>query len=417
MNEKRRDGVFRLSKRVIFMMAVFAIILEPRGFQELPTADNVYNILKLSVGIATVFYCIFIRNFRLTKWWLLLFSYRFFLLISTWQTYGSFTKEWTIMTCDLLLVVLLIEIFIKNCSYAKTMKALYLILIIYHAVNLYLCIFPEKSIFDTAINKKIFLLGGRTNIQYSGIPMIAISLIVSYLEKKRVLSVYTFLALLLFGSEVLLQWTATSVFGFAVITAGILLVGSGRYFQYERKRLSLNILGIAALCFNYSIIVLRVQDYFKTFIVDILHRDLTFTHRIYMWDVGLYKLAQSPVWGYGEGRQGNILSESWMYNYTDFVHWGLQQGHSQLIQTLHDGGAVGFLLLIIILVVTGKTLNKYSDTRIKNALIVVIATTYFMMLTEILAYYVYYFMMLTAVYYLKNELDRRETGESAAYPE
>lgn len=84
-------------------------------------------------------------------------------------------------------------------------------------------------------------------------------------------------------------WSATSIVT-TILMLGIVLLG--RFWRVTPVA-SLAI-GIA---FGLSIVVIRIQDVFSSIIVDVLHRDLTFTNRTVIWDYYLSRIPLHPISG------------------------------------------------------------------------------------------------------------------------
>ena len=65
---------------------------------------------------------------------------------------------------------------------------------------------------------------------------------------------------------------------------------------------------IALAIFAFGIVVVRVQDFFSFIIVGILHKSLTLSDRVYIWDAALDAIKNNPILGTGitESLSGNV---------------------------------------------------------------------------------------------------------------
>ena len=86
----------------------------------------------------------------------------------------------------------------------------------------------------------------------------------------------------------------------------------------------------------------------KAFIENVLHRDVTLSGRLYVWD-GVKKIvAESPLIGYGFGESTQIFYESSQWN------GGMVHAHNMFLQCLYEGGAVTLALGLVMLFYTSR---------------------------------------------------------------
>lgn len=91
---------------------------------------------------------------------------------------------------------------------------------------------------------------------------------------------------------------------------------------------------------------------------DVLHKDLTFTHRTYLWDAALKIIPKSPIWGYG------LVEGEWYKAHMSSIAMG---PHNFILAVLLNGGII---LLIFYSIICGYSINSirpyFKDTEVKN---------------------------------------------------
>ena len=103
---------------------------------------------------------------------------------------------------------------------------------------------------------------------------------------------------------------------------------------------------------------LENNDLARYFVEDVLHKDLTFTHRTYLWDAALKIIPKSPIWGYG------LVEGEWYKAHMSSIAMG---PHNFILAVLLNGGII---LLIFYSIICGYSINSirpyFKDTEAKN---------------------------------------------------
>ena len=103
---------------------------------------------------------------------------------------------------------------------------------------------------------------------------------------------------------------------------------------------------------------LENNDLARYLVEDVLHKDLTFTHRTYLWDAALKIIPKSPIWGYG------LVEGEWYKAHMSSIAMG---PHNFILAVLLNGGII---LLIFYSIICGYSINSirpyFKDTEVKN---------------------------------------------------
>lgn len=126
------------------------------------------------------------------------------------------------------------------------------------------------------------------------------------------------------------------------------------------------------------------------FVVDVLHKDITFTGRTYMWDAALKIIEQSPVWGWG------FATLEWYKSYMSSFAAG---PHNFILSILINGGILLFSLFIAITLKSYKAIKPFINTRTGQDLIFATICLYFMALMEMYPYPIMFYMLICINYY------------------
>lgn len=142
-----------------------------------------------------------------------------------------------------------------------------------------------------------------------------------------------------------------------------LLVICGVYYGrgfllYIKKILNPTILFGSIVFLNLVFVVF--QNYsqigiIKFILVDIMHKDVTFTGRTGIWNLAIRIIAEEPIFGYGEGMGSFTAGDYW----TNFiVHSG---AHNQFLQIMLFGGIVSLVFYLLAWIEVWKALQNASE--------------------------------------------------------
>lgn len=133
------------------------------------------------------------------------------------------------------------------------------------------------------------------------------------------------------------------------------------------------------------------NDLARWFLIDVLGKDMTFTHRTSMWDAALRVIGESPIWGYGN------VDEKWFISHMSSQAVG---SHNFILGVLINGGIIGLCLYLYIFFIALRKLIAYNDF-FSNVIFIGIASLCIMMLME---YYPVQFplYLFTLAYYYEQ---------------
>ena len=172
--------------------------------------------------------------------------------------------------------------------------------------------------------------------------------------------------------------------------------------------------------FGYSLlwvglVILRLHRLVANLILNILHKDLTLSHRTLIWDAALELIREKPIFGYGNPDSYNVFSVNHDFTGGNNNVWTSLSGHNQILQILYYGGIVMLLFFIIIYFVSTKEANKKLTSYLFFIAVIVISITW---LSEVPGEYGMFFALTMCFLSQKYTIRSKEmnlNGKSSVY--
>jgi O-antigen ligase len=257
-------------------------------------------------------------------------------------------------------VVFFVDLAVRGNAINKTIRILHYWLAFCILVNFILeRLYPGGLSNGTLpIHHFTFFLGYEDGIP----PILYISLLISvfysiYIKRRITLSVlFVWTANIFFPFPIERRTTATICL--AVFAILLMIV----YFFKQRVKLH------HYLYFNYIfiilIVVMQLQGIFRYIIVELLHRDLTFTHRTRIWEGFFKSIAEKPIFGYG------IINAEETYQVSNFTN--SSSVHNIFIQILIWGGIAALVTFTIILFIAANSFERNKSKKSSSMVSIVI---------------------------------------------
>ena len=166
----------------------------------------------------------------------------------------------------------------------------------------------------------------------------------NYTEKKTRTYLLTAVVIL----SAILVWSA----GVIVSMAGLAITST--VFKNKTSLFNYYNYWMIHLVFFVLIIVMKLQRYFRWLIDNVLGKWNSLGGRMAVWQTDLRLIGKSFLVGYG------LEYDEERSRY--FV-WAVHS-HNQLLEILHQGGIIYLVLMIAIIILAGKHLNRYKSSEI-----------------------------------------------------
>jgi O-antigen ligase len=186
------------------------------------------------------------------------------------------------------------------------------------------------------------------------LPYIALSLARNIIQHGR-LSQLTYIRLGIAVFTTLFLKSTTGLVG-TVLFFTLLYVfnstGHGFFNKVMTRLLNIRMVFVVASVISVLFILFNFQNNLSFLIVNVLHKDLDLTDRIYVWENVIPYIRRSPI--IGNGVLHAILSRKLI---------GASHAHNYLLNTLYNGGLVSLAAIVAGWFSAGKETQKYIDHK------------------------------------------------------
>lgn len=384
---KRTKPILHVEALIFFFLLIW--YFEPSYFSEnTGRVHTLYYYMRVLVVIIVLILSIFDKKVKWSNPTLYLMFLMFFcLLLSTLMNYSISLRNGlvSVLYSELTLIgIVILFNYMINRNAVNFIRALLLIYELLLIVNFLSILVAPNGLYNTGSSyRHYWLLGHQNQIVLYSIPGMAVSLFYSkYVIKSKFLSIRTLGLVTVVFLTILLVWSATGIVGYFVF-AGIILLG---HFKKLHIDLKWGLLGSFLIMIFF--VILGQQDVFKSFVENVLRRDLTFSNRVMIWSLALALIVRRPWMGYGvESYQATMLR----FN-------GLYTPHNRYLYLVYRGGIVLAVLFLIIIVVASVKIKKNTDTALSVFISGCIFSFLIMMNFESFASAVFYVPIILALY-------------------
>lgn len=221
-----------------------------------------------------------------------------------------------------------------------------------------------------------YLFGPKNAVQLTVLPSIVVVYLYSYFKYNKIRKIPLFVVLIGLFS-IFLSGSGTGIV--VTLLSIIFIFFPKKVFPTFDKYL------IVYCAMFLSVVIFRFQEVlFGDFITNVLHKDLTFTRRTYVWDFIINETNKS--WLVGIGRGNSAISNNFP---------GLSETHNGFLEIYMCTGIIGVVIFLSMLLLIGKELKAFK----KNIFTIIISFSLFayMMigLQESVFYKTEFWMILT----------------------
>lgn len=320
--------------------------MKPAYLARIPTVDMVFDILRgVSFLVIVLWHVIGRKSVSLVI--ALVAVWRVFLVSSTLvhggEVYACIVESFSIMS-----VVLLYDAAYNSEKPIFISAQLFCFELMIYINLLTEVIFPSGlyTTVSTIVHNENWFIGYYNNHSQFFIPALMFAWL--YREKTGKTMRTILLTMAIYISAVLV-WSG----GVLLSLAGMTLIFL--FLKKQTRLLNYYTYWLLHIVFFVSVYVLHVQDWFHWLLVDILGKMGSLTFRITLWGRVLKLIAESPILGHGSQ---DVFVRTAEVHLAHGVH-----AHNMLLEQLYLGGVTGLTLWVCIILLSGRQLMKYSDTK------------------------------------------------------
>lgn len=348
--ERKQNHFLHLNVRAAgyWLLLVFLTLphMKPAYFKAMvPAADLIFDILRgASFIILVLWYVIEQKPVSLVV--VLVTVWRAFLVYSTFVHEGM-VYDSIVETFSIISVVLLYDAAYNYRKETFLSSQLFCFELIIYINLLTEILFPNGlyTTVRTVTHKANWFLGYYNGHSEFYIPALMFAWLYWAKTKKLLRPITLTMAI---NVSAILVWSG----GVLLSLASMILVFL--FFKNRTKILNYYTYWLIHIVFFLGVYVLRLQDWFRWLLIDVLGKIGSLTFRLDLWERTLKLIAKSAIIGYG------LQSE---YTRVGEVH--LAHGvhaHNMLLEQLYQGGVIGLALWVCIVLVSGRKLMKYGYT-------------------------------------------------------
>lgn len=367
----------RKIKMILFELFIFLPFFTPDYvffFDSIGSAIEIWKILSAVVAIVVYLY-----RRKISKPFLIM------LLFNLWLFFMTIIRDGNMIQCFKYIAAIIslqigIEIGLKEKRILiKVLQFCFLIPIVSNFISILM--YPN-GLYETETTNRNWLLGyDNTHVQFF-LPAFMIALL-NWRDKKNCSSVILVVSIL---ASVFICQSTTTLVG----TVVIMLIAFVPFLKKCTKLFNIRNYTIFSFASFFLIVVLRVQNIFSFFIVDILQKDLTFTNRTFLWDTTLNYFWQSPIVGYG---WQNYSLRRAMYSSNSIIF-----AHNQILEWLYLGGIIYVLIFIYMCVYMNKISKKHRNNENIQIIHACFLVLQIMWITEVYLNPVIYIVLIMCLY-------------------
>lgn len=305
----------------------------------------------------------YIKNNKVSIFVILFLLFYLTLFISTVKSNGNIMKYINSLTLNLGLIIAM-ELYIKKdkLKILRILSSIFYVITIMNTLSF--IIFPEGLAKTQYLKTPIYLLGIDNRFAFTYIPGLCIIGIYDILKNDRITKYAISYFLITFMTFAYFWSAGALVSEFLFILYYI--------FIYNMKVEIPTMFYFVSIVVSFiAIVFLRVQNMFEFLIVDILHKDLTFSNRTIIWDKSIKILKQNKIFGVGVRNSIDMIK-----NITAF------HSHSDFLNILLQSGILGLGMYLLIIFKTFSKLGKYKKDKISQLISFTLFVMFVMLLVD-----------------------------------
>lgn len=352
----------RITKKLLINIVILLILIKPMMFEYINSINRIYFVFKIIISF--YIFVNYILNKKISKFTLVIIFYHIVLLISTIINKGALIK-FIGSAVNTIALVMFTEMII-NKDVEMMFKSYISVLDIYLIINTITILFFPNGLVKSEdnISRIVYFLGIDNRFIFFYLPLIFFRFCYSFykydkLQKSDILVYMVCLITFIY------KWTVGSLIGCVLYIIFIVFIIDNKKLD---KIFNLFTYIIGILIGNYLIVIKQVQTYFADFIINVLHKDPTFSSRTLIWERVVYWIKEKPILGNGYELESIITKK---------IH-GANHPHNYILTILYRGGIIYFALFLLMFIMAGIKLKKYSDNNITRMIAFSICVALFM---------------------------------------
>lgn len=330
---------------------IFLILIEPKIFTQYKITAYLYALLNV---VLFIFYLINIKRGKVSMpkpliFWIIFRIYILLIMILN-NTLGDI-DQWGYLSLMVTNSFFTIDYAIKKQEFKLMVRGATITCILLLFLNMLSMFFfpngiiPSLNIYDNG-DGDFHFLGIKVSITTYVYPAMALGILNRVMgEKKKFILILTLSIFNILYSNV-----STGIVALIIIAISFLL------FRFMKKNIKIIHSLIISLIANIFVVFLGAQRYFSNFIVNVLHKSVSLTGRVDIWNVAVEIIKNQ---NFLRLIFGNGIFNNGAFVYIGHTYWA---AHNLWLQYLYQFGIVGMIIFIVFIISFGK--NKSSNNTV-----------------------------------------------------
>lgn len=361
-NEKKQD-----INRILLVFLLVMPYLEPGIISAYPLLDQVFSVWRVISFLLAVSLFLKRRTYAISKRFICLAAIAVGFLFSTMLDPKADLVTWGITVVLMLQIPLVVEMFGRD-GLAQVSGIIYRILAVEIVINaVSQVVFPNGLYaFRQDGTSSYYFLGMDNRFVFYYMQAIAFGCTLVYL---RALERYKFdLLLLIMNFSLFYAWSVGAMIGIVLFDIFYLLG------YLKRSVVGFKTVTLGWVVLYVLVTLLQRQNMFSSLIQDVLHKSLTLSGRVFLWESAQAAIMERPLMGYG------IVSRA--LRSLSYVFLGFAHPHNQVLYILYQGGAVSLLLHVVFIVLCLRRTGGYRTERVYSWILGVYAAVAVMSIAD-----------------------------------
>ena len=353
-NTSARPVYVRRRSDMLYSFIAFLLLIpfcEPNGLTGILGIQQLWNILLLIDSFALIFIALFVLK-RGVYLWLYVGAFYLVILISTILNSGDVLAALT-FAARMISFIILIQYYAKIHKLHCLFSSMKVMLGTYILITLFFQLVAQDIFGYTTSHNYINFLTSDNDLGYWYIPFILVVYLSNVRKSKR-----RQMRGLIFWSCVCLvslikAWSATCLIIYVACII-MLIFWKIRPIRWLTPLRS----WVINLFLSVAIIFFQVQSAFEWLIVDVLHKSMTLSNRIYIWASSVNNILKKPILGYGTSSNGRMTINQVNIMGREMTYFS----HNIFLEVVIQGGIIALILYFMMHFFAGRTLKRYPGT-------------------------------------------------------
>lgn len=324
---KRIFGYSFFSSRILVFLLLMPFMIP--AFLNETEVGTVFDFIKIIVGIVTL--VIFLFQNKLSSGIASIALFYISFIITSIIKSGNVTMA-VIIVMNAVIFSLIITLGIKLNLRVLCDVLTFYIFLLWTGELVCLFLFPN----GIALSKYYYNPYGFIGIDNQLTPFLIFSFFILFFnlmnKNKPVISVICFIEMF---ASAFITWSATCIVVSFILLAYLILF----YKKKWEVLLNLKVLFPVVIVSFFALVIFRVQELFRFVIEDILGKSITFTGRTEIWDLAIYQIKQTPLFG-----RGFYQEYGWIFWHSKFYY-----SHNLFLEIMLIGGVFSLAFFAVMI--------------------------------------------------------------------